>query len=384
MNSQFLQKFIEIRHHLHQYPELGEQTENTATLIADTLDDLGYQVHRYVGGQGVVAVMQRGQSPKRLGIRADMDALPIEEQNNLPYSSRHKGRMHACGHDGHTAILLAAAEWIAAQEDWEGTLNLIFQPAEETLTGAKKMLEDGLFERFPCDAVFALHNMPGIALGTVVVQEGAVMAASQHVVCRIRGVGGHGAMPELTQDPIMALSALIDALQTIKSRNLAVDDDAAISIGSIHCGTVYNIIPHDIELQISIRTNQEAVLQKINTRLQQIIAGIEISYAVKISMTQNNLVPATVNSAAESQFLAEHLQQGAGVDVKRQYKKLMGSEDFAWMLQELPGCYFFLGNGEGEHHGCSIHNARYDFNDDNILIGAQCWKTLVSAYLAPV
>lgn len=384
MDTKQRDSFIAIRHHLHQHPETEGDTIQTAQLVADYLTAYGYRVHRNIGGHGLVGVLHRGLGGKSLGIRADMDALPIHEQNRFAHASQVAGKMHACGHDGHTTILLAAAKHIAQHCEFNGTLNLIFQPAEENLTGAKAMLEAGLFERFPCDAIYALHNLPGIAVGTAIVQDGAVMASSQRVQCKIIGVGGHGAMPELTQDPIMALSAFLSGVQTIKSRNLSVQEFAVISIGSIHCGSTYNVIPNEVELQLSIRTNTDAVLNKINQRLVEMISGIELSFNVQISLGFDYLVPPVVNSEPETRLLAQALSsENSGIQVVPQVQSMMASEDFAWMLAQRPGCYFFLGNGEGEPYGCSIHNAHYDFNDQNIQLGAQCWQLLVERYFEP-
>lgn len=382
MESHLLESFIAIRHHIHQHPELEGDTIQTAQLVADHLSAYGYKVHRNIGGHGVVAVLKKGKDGKRLGIRADMDALPMQEKNHFSYVSKIEGKMHACGHDGHTTILLAAAKLIAENISFNGTLNLIFQPAEETLSGARSMIEDGLFEKFPCDAVYALHNMPGIPIGTIAVQEGTMMAALQKVVCTIKGRGGHGGIPELTHDPIPAAATFIQALQTIKSRNLGVQEYAVISVGSIHAGTAYNIIPNEAVIQISIRTDTEAVMEKITERLDQIAQGIELSFNVKIDLDLDYLVPPVNNSRAETAILTQALTaHNTGLEVQPLSQKFMTSEDFALMMDVVPWCYFFLGNGEGAFQGCSIHNAYYDFNDENILLGANCWMALVETYL---
>lgn len=381
LDTQYL-PYVKIRHELHQFPELEGETINAATLVVKTLTHLGYQVHPNIGGNGVVAVLKKGSSNKAIGLRADMDALPIQEANTFAHASQIPGRMHACGHDGHTAILLAAAELIAKEGQFDGTVNLIFQPAEEPLTGAKKMIEDGLFQRFPCDAIFALHNMPGILEGQVVAQTGPTMASSQRVICVLEGKGGHGALPELSIDPLIALSAFINAVQTIKSRNLAITENAVISIGSIHAGTAYNIIPNQVEIQLNVRTDTQEVREKINQRLNEILQGLELSYGIKAHLNIQFLVPPVVNDVAETAQVRECLASVFGAEnVLSSSKKLMGSEDFAWMLQEVPGCYFLLGNGEGQYHGCSVHNPHYDFNDRIIPLGAKSWLKIVEQFL---
>ncbi|MNP02108.1 putative hydrolase YxeP [compost metagenome] len=331
----------------------------------------------------MVGVLRRGEGGKRIGVRADMDALPMQEKNGFAHASQIPGRMHACGHDGHTAILLAAACRLATCKHLNGTLTLIFQPDEEGLCGAKAMIDDGLFQRFPCDAVFALHNMPGYPVGTAVVQAGPTMASSERVSIHITGKGGHGAMPELSIDPISVLASLITAIQTIKSRNLAVEEYAVISIGAVQAGTVYNIIPDEASMLVSVRTDTPQTQEKINQRLEQIVRGHEAAYNVRINLQITQLAPALVNHEAETEFVRQSLaplfDQGS---LRPGGRKIMGTEDFAWMLSEVPGCYFMLGNGEGEFHGCSVHNPHYDFNDRLIGIGSDCWVKLVEDYLA--
>ena len=370
-----LDAFVMLRRQIHAAPEIGGDTPGTAALVADTLQPLGYTVHRQVGGHGVVGVLKVGDSPRSIGLRADMDALPMTEKNAFAHASKVPGRMHACGHDGHTAILLAAAAQLAATRQFNGTLNLIFQPDEEGLAGARAMIDDGLFERFPCDSVYALHNMPGLPVGTCVVQAGPTMASSQRVSIRITGKGGHGAMPELSVDPIMALHSLIGAIQTIKSRNLSVDDHAVISIGMIQAGTVYNIIPDEACMLLSVRTDTAETQQKINSRIEALARGHAQAFGVEIDVQFTQLAPALCNSEQESALLRESLRPlfADGALLDKLPKKVMGTEDFAYMLQARPGCYFMLGNGTGEFHGCSVHNPYYDFNDALVKIGADCW-----------
>jgi amidohydrolase len=378
-----LQAFVQLRRQIHMMPELGGETPATASVVAEKLASWGYEVHRGIGGHGLVGVLRKGNSTRSIGLRADMDALPMQEENRFAHVSQVAGRMHACGHDGHTAILLAAAWRLADSVDFDGTLNLIFQPDEEGLCGAKKMMEDGLFTRFPCDAIFALHNLPGIPVGTAVVQAGPTMAASQRVSIEIQGRGGHGAMPERSVDPFPVIASLINAIQTIKSRNLAVDEHAVISIGMVNAGTVYNIIPDTASMLLSVRTDSPETEQKINRRLEEIVRGHEQLYGVTISLQTVQLAPALVNSTFETQKVRQCLEPlfTPGTLIS-QGKKLMATEDFAWMLTQVPGCYFFLGNGEGEFHGCSVHNPHYDFNDELIRIGSDCWVKIVQGYLS--
>lgn len=378
-----LQSFIALRRQIHAAPELGGETPNTAELVAAKLTQWGYQVHRGIGGHGLVAVLKRGVGTRRIGLRADMDALPMQEKNTFAHASQIADRMHACGHDGHTAILLAAAYRLATHGEFNGTLNLIFQPDEEGLCGAKAMIDDGLFQRFPCDAIFALHNMPGYPLGTAVVQAGPTMASSERVSLLITGQGGHGAMPEKSVDPLPVVASLINAIQTIKSRNLGPEEYAVISIGMLQAGSVYNIIPDEASMLISVRTDTPQTQQKINQRLEQIVRGHEQSFGVSIDLEITPLAPALINDETETQRVRESLaplfEPG---HLQSRGPKVMGTEDFAWMLTEVPGCYFLLGNGEGEFHGCSVHNPHYDFNDELIRLGADCWAKLVEDFLA--
>ncbi|MBA1200779.1 amidohydrolase [Pseudomonas capeferrum] len=377
-----LQTFVALRRQIHAAPELGGETPHTAELVAAKLEQWGYQVHRGIGGHGLVGVLQKGHGLRRIGLRADMDALPMQEKNAFAHASQIPGRMHACGHDGHTAILLAAAYRLATA-NFNGTLNLIFQPDEEGLCGAKAMIDDGLFQRFPCDAIFALHNMPGSPVGTAVIQAGPTMASSERVRLSITGKGGHGAMPELAVDPMPVVASLINAIQTIKSRNLGPEEYAVISIGMLQAGSVYNIIPDEASMLISVRTDTPQTQHKINQRLEQIVRGHEQSFGVSINLQITQLAPALINHAAETALVRQSLEPlFEPGQLHSRGPKIMGTEDFAWMLNEVPGCYFMLGNGEGEFHGCSVHNPHYDFNDELIRLGADCWVKLAEDFLA--
>lgn len=379
-----VEPFIKIRRDIHAHPELGGDTQRTAALVAEMLSSWGYEVHRQIGGHGVVGVLKKGDGQRSLGIRADMDALPIVEKNGLPWASRHEGRMHACGHDGHTATLLAAAEQLSRSIEFDGTLNLIFQPDEEGLAGAQQMLNDGLFRRFPCDAVYAYHNLPGLPVGQAVVSAGGFMASSERVTISLTGRGGHGAMPERAVDPTPALACLINALQTIVSRNLAADEAAVISVGSIQAGTAYNIIPETAQLQLSVRTTTPQIRERVERRIREIVGGQCAAFGVSADVNYRLLAPVLVNSSEESARMLDVARKVLGeANVFQSLPaRVMASEDFAWMLEERPGCYFVLGNGLGEFNGCSVHNDHYDFNDELITLGAACWVELVKGYLA--
>jgi len=377
------ERFVTIRRDIHAQPELGLDTRDTAALVTHLLEGWGYEVHTGIGGNGVVGVLRRGRGAKTLGLRADMDALPILEKNGLPWASQREGVMHACGHDGHTATLLAAAEQIALHGVFDGTVNLIFQPDEEGLTGAKAMMDDGLFRRFPCDAVYAFHNMPGFPVGQAIVKSGGVMASSERARITLTGRGGHGAMPERTIDPIPALASIITALQTVVSRNISTNDAVVVSIGRVQAGTATNIIPQTAMLELSVRTLDPHIREFVEQRIRTIVQGQATSFGVTATIDYELLAPVLVNTPAETQHMLRAAQTALGsANVVEQVSlKAMGSEDFAWMLYEVPGCYFGLGNGTGEFNGCSVHNDHYDFNDELIPLGAACWVALVEGYL---
>jgi hippurate hydrolase len=311
-----------------------------------------------------------------------MDALPIHEQTVLPYASRIPGKMHACGHDGHTAILLAAARHLATSRSFDGTVNLIFQPDEENLCGARRMIEEGLFERFPCDAVYALHNGPGIPVGQFVVKTGGVTAASDVATVTLNGVGGHGAMPDKARDPIVAAGSLIMALQTIVSRNLAASEVGVVSIGGIHAGTTHNVIPDSVQILLNMRSTNPEMRERIETRVREIVTLQAQSFGVEAAIDYRRLVPVVVNAEAPTALAREVLTAlVGGANVLADTQGMMGSEDFAWMSETLPGCYVVIGNGIGEWGGCMVHNSKYDFNDRIISLGASYWVKLVETYL---
>ena len=383
--EQQAEPFIALRRDLHQHPEMGFLEFRTSDRVAEQLSQWGYTVTRGLGGTGVVGQLRRGNGRKSLGLRADMDALPIEETTGLPYASCNAGVMHACGHDGHTAMLLAAARHIAENVPFSGTLHLIFQPAEEGLGGARKMMEDGLFDRFPCDAVFAMHNMPGHPQGHLVLREGPMMASSDYVTITLEGTGGHGAMPHQAADPVVAGAAIVMGLQSIVSRNVDPQETAVITVGAFNAGIANNVIPQQAVLNLSVRALNPQVRELLEKRIDQLAQAQAQSYGVRAHVDYKRGYPVLVNHARETGFAGDVAEELLGSErVTRQGKALTGSEDFAFFLEKVPGSYLLIGNGDGAgdgHGACMVHNPGYDFHDGNIAIGSAFWALLVQRYL---
>ncbi|WP_423205544.1 M20 family metallopeptidase [Pseudomonas kribbensis] len=378
------EEMIALRQHIHAYPELSFEEFATADLVAGKLSEWGYEVHRGLGGTGVVGLLRQGSGGKMIGLRADMDALPIIEQTGLPYASRHEGVMHACGHDGHTAMLLAAARYLAESRNFDGSLVVIFQPAEEGDGGAQRMLDDGLFELFPCDAVFAMHNMPGLPVGKLGFLEGPFMASTDTVTIRVDGVGGHGAMPHKAVDPVLAGSAIVMALQSIVSRTVDPLDTAVVTVGAFHAGIAANVIPDHAELQLSVRALKASVRDELIERITRIAQAQASGFGARatVDVDEAQRFPALFNDEAKTAFARQVAIDWVGEEgLIPNMKPLTGSEDFAVMLQRCPGCYLLIGNGDGEG-GCMVHNPGYDFNDDCLATGASYWVRLVEAFLA--
>ena len=379
-------EFIGLRRDIHQHPELAFEEHRTAALVADRLQAWGCAVERGIGGTGVVGTLVRGKGAKRLGIRADMDALPIMEASGTAWSSVHRGVMHACGHDGHTAMLLAAARHLAEQGSFDGTLHLIFQPAEEGGGGALRMMADGLFERFPCDAIFAMHNMPGIAQGHLVLREGAAMASSDDATLTLTGIGGHGAMPHRAADPIVAAASIVMALQTIVSRNIDPLQAAVVTVGAMQAGKANNVIPASATLELSVRALDREVRATLEQRIKALVAAQAESFGVSAHIDWRPGYAVLVNAPAETAFARAVATELVGADrVTLQGPPLTGSEDFAFMLAQVPGSYLLIGNGTGEQGGagaCMVHNPGYDFNDHNIAVGSAYWVLLAERFLA--
>ncbi|MDD0810800.1 M20 family metallopeptidase [Curvibacter sp. RS43] len=385
-------EFVAFRRDIHQHPELGFQEHRTSERVAEHLQSYGYSVERGMGGTGVVAQLRRGTGPRRLGLRADMDALPIVEATGVPHASQHHGVMHACGHDGHTAMLLAAARQLAEQGEFDGTLNLIFQPAEEGLGGALKMMEDGLFDRYPCDAIFAMHNMPGYPQGHLALREGAAMASSDQVVITVRGVGGHGAMPHKAADPVVAASSLVMALQTVVSRNVDPLAMAVVTVGAFHAGEANNVIPDCATLKLSVRALDRGVRQLLRERITDLAQAQARSFGCEATVDYKAGYAVLVNTPAETALAREVALALNGPDrVTLQAPALPGSEDFAFMLEKVPGSYLLIGNGDGQddspfagHSACMVHNPNYDFHDSNVARGAAYWVLLTQHFLRSI
>ena len=373
---------IALRHHLHAHPELGYKEFRTSDLVAEKLKEYGYEVHRGLGGTGVVGTLKKGNGSLRLGLRADMDALPMDECTGLDYASKTPGKMHACGHDGHTAALLAAARHLAADGTFNGTLHLIFQPAEESYGGARRMLEEGLFRIFPCDAIFAFHNMPGYPVGKFGVLPGHFMASSDTVIIKINGRGGHGAMPHLTIDATVVAAQIVIALQTIVARNIDPRQMAVVTVGGLHAGGAPNVIPETAELRLSVRAYSADVRKALRQRITDLVQAQAEVFHAHADIDYQWRYPALQNSPEMTAFVQQVIEEWLGQDALIQdMEPLTGSEDFSFMLNECPGCYIVIGNGESGHTGCSPHNPNYDFNDDILSVAASYWVKLTEAYL---
>ena len=378
----------QLRHDLHAHPELRFEEHRTAELVARTLSHWGIEIHRGLGGTGVVGVIKNGESGNSIGLRADMDALPIQEHNQFEHASRYPGKMHACGHDGHTAMLLGAAQYLAQHRRFNGTVYLIFQPAEEEGGGANIMIQDGLFERFPMQSVYGMHNWPGLAAGQFAISPGPVMASSNTFRIVVKGRGCHAALPHLGLDPVPVASQIVLALQTILTRNTHPLESGLISVTQIHAGETRNVIADNCELAGTVRAFNHDVLNLIETRMHEITQHLCQAHGMDYVFEFNRNYPPTVNHDGAADFVRSVMTELVGNDNVLTQQATMGAEDFAFMLNEVPGCYAFIGNGNEEHrnpgHGagpCTLHNASYDFNDEILALGASFWVKLVEAAL---
>jgi hippurate hydrolase len=379
------QEMIDLRRQIHANPELGYEEFQTSSLVAERLARWGYAVHRGLGGTGVVGTLKVGSGGKRLGLRADMDALPMTETTGLPWASRHPGRMHACGHDGHTATLLAAAQLLALTRSFNGTLNVIFQPAEEGLQGAKRMVEEGLFERFPCDAIYAYHNEPGFPAGQFGFLPGVIYSSSDTAIITIEGKGGHGAMPHTTVDPIMVAAHLILSLQTLVSREVDPNDMAVVTVGAMNAGKAPNVIPTSAELKLSVRARRSGVRAFLRDRIIAMAQGQAAVHGATATVDYQWKMPPCVNDAAATAFAQQVALESMGEKALiPDMAPLQASDDFAFMLNAVPGSYFIVGNGDGKPGsgpGCMVHNTGYDFNDEILPSTASYWVALAQKYL---
>jgi amidohydrolase len=377
-----------IRRDIHAHPELCFKEVRTAEVVAQKLTEWGIPIHRGLGTTGVVGIVKNGTSNRAIGLRADMDALPMQEFNTFSHASQHPGKMHACGHDGHTAMLLAAARHLAKHRNFDGTVYLIFQPAEEGGGGAREMIKEGLFEQFPMDAVFGMHNWPGGEVGQFAASVGPVMASSNEFRITIKGKGGHAAMPHNGLDPVPVACQMVLAFQTIISRNTRPIDSGVVSVTMIHAGEATNVIPDSVELRGTVRTFTVEVLDMIEQRMRQIAEHTCAAFDASCEFEFVRNYPPTINSAKEAEFARQVMASIVGDDQVLVQEPTMGAEDFSFMLQAKPGCYSFIFNGDGAHremgHGggpCMLHNPSYDFNDDLIPLGATYWVRLAEEWL---
>jgi len=378
-----------LRREIHAHPELCFQEVRTADLIAKALTDWGIPIHRGMGTTGVVGIVKNGNSDRAVGLRADIDALPMTEHNHFAHRSQHPGKMHACGHDGHTAMLLAAAKHLSKHRNFDGTVYLVFQPAEEGGGGAREMIKDGLFEKFPMEAIFGAHNWPGMAVGQFALKSGPVFASSNEFKITIRGKGAHAAMPHNGIDPVPVACQLVQAFQTIVTRNKRPIDTAVISVTMIHAGEATNVIPDHCVLEGTVRTFTTEVLDMIERRMQAMAEATCAAFETRCEFSFRRNYPPTINHAAETEFVRHTLADVVGAANVQEFEPTMGAEDFSFFLQKKPGCYFLIGNGDGTHreggHGmgpCMLHNPSYDFNDDLIPIGATAWVRIAETWLA--
>ncbi len=378
-----------LRRDIHAHPELCFEEIRTSDLVAKQLEGWGIEVHRGLGKTGLVGVIKGRPGKRAIGLRADMDALPMTEHNRFEHASRHPGKMHACGHDGHTAMLLSAAQYLAAHRNFDGTVYLVFQPAEEGGGGAAEMMKDGLFTRFPMDAIFGMHNWPGMAAGQFAIKPGPCFASSNEFHITIHGKGCHAAMPHLGIDPVPVACQMVQGFQTIITRNVRPIDTGVISTTMIQAGEATNVVPDFVTVQGTVRTFTTEVLDLIETRMRAVAEHTSAAYGARCEFSFQRNYPPTINHTDETDFVRQVMTEVVGADNVLDFEPTMGAEDFSYYLQEKPGAYFLIGNGDGTHreggHGlgpCMLHNPSYDFNDQLIPLGATLWVKLVQRWLA--
>jgi hippurate hydrolase len=371
-----------IRRDIHAHPELGFEEERTSTIVAQKLKEWGCEVTTGIGKTGVVGTIRVGNNPRAIGLRADMDALPMDELNTFDHRSQHKGRMHACGHDGHTAMLLGAAKYLAATRNFDGTVHLIFQPAEEGRGGAEAMVKDGLFQKFPCEIIFGMHNRPKLDVGKFAIRSGPQMAGGGLFDIHITGKGAHGARPETGIDPVIIATQIISALQSVVSRNVAPLDSAVISVTQMHSGDAYNVIPQEAVLRGTIRAFRKETMALIKERIETISSGIARTLGGSAKADVRIAFPPLVNDKDAVKFIADVAAEIVGPEnMNREGPFVMASEDFSYMLEQVPGAFINIGNGGGEG-GCEVHNPSYDFNDEALTLGSTLWARVVETRLA--
>ena len=370
------------RRDIHAHPELGFEETRTSDIVAEKLRAFGLEVHRGIGKTGVVGVLRSGSGKRAIGLRADMDALPILEANTFAHRSTHDGRMHACGHDGHTTMLLGAARYLAERRNFDGVVHFIFQPAEEGIGGARAMIADGLFEKFPCEAIFGMHNRPGLPVGKFAVRAGPMMAGGAFFDIAVTGRGAHGARPEAGVDSVLVASHIAVALQSIVSRNMRPVEAAVVSVTKIHGGDAYNVIPQTAQLSGTARAFTREVMDLIETRMQRIAKGTAEAFGATAEVDFRVIFAPTVNDAREADFAAGVCAEVVGAEnVNRNPNLIVASEDFSFMLEKVPGCYFNIGNGAGEG-ACEVHNPGYEFNDEALALGSSVFARIVETRLA--
>lgn len=375
-------EMAEWRHDLHAHPETAFEEQRTSALVAQKLASFGLSVHQGLGRTGVVGTLAAGSGKRAIGLRADMDALHIHEKNGFGHRSQHEGKMHACGHDGHTTMLLGAAKYLSEARNFDGIVHFIFQPAEENEGGGREMVEQGLFEKFPCESVYGMHNWPGMPVGQFGVRAGPMMASFDIFEIELAGRGSHAALPHTGIDPIVAASALVQALQTIASRNVDPIESAVVTVTQIHAGDTWNVIPDAAVLRGTARAFKPEVQDLIERRVREICAGVAAAHGAQVKVRYERRYPPLINAAREAEVCAAVMQAMVGAENVLQVPPVMGSEDFAFMLQAKAGCYVFVGNGPGAG-GCMLHNPHYDFNDQILPLGASYWSNLVQHILAP-
>ncbi len=379
----FHPELTEIRRDLHAHPETAFEENRTADIVADKLQSWGLEIHRGLAKTGVVGTLKAGRANRAIGLRADMDALDLIELNDFGHKSRHEGKMHGCGHDGHTVMLLGAAKYLSENRNFDGTVHFIFQPAEENLAGGKVMIDDGLFEKFPVESVYGMHNMPGLEVGKFAVRVGPMMASADMFTIKVRGVGAHGAYPHKGVDTVLVASEMVVALQSIVARNVDPLEPAVISVTMFQSGHTTNVIPEHALLGGTVRAFRPEVQDLLERRMREVLDGIARAHGAEVELDYQRRYPPTINTADETELAAAAAGMVVGSEnVVHNMAPSMGAEDFAWMLRERPGSYVWIGNGAGEG-SCMVHNPRYDFNDEVLPIGSSYWVRLVETILKP-